>query len=224
MDPMELFEEAEDALISGRSGRFEGRPTRGRVIMEMPALRAPARRAVDARPPRRSPRSRLGRHHRAARGQGAAARAGVLVLRTRSQASTLSGLPHGLIVLAGPPGTGKTTIPAGWRRWRRGRSAEGATTLVEIDPHAFPSEMLGESQRAVSRLFTETLPEMPLAVRTVVLVDEVESFAVRRTTASFETNPVDVHRATDAVLAGVDEIAESLPRCSSSRPPTSPGR
>jgi AAA+ superfamily predicted ATPase len=44
-----------------------------------------------------------------------------------------------------------------------------------------------------------------------VLIDEVESFAVRRTSASFETNPVDVHRATDAVMLGVDEIARKLP-------------
>ena len=35
-----------------------------------------------------------------------------------------------------------------------------------------------------------------------MLIDEVESFAVRRSLASFETNPVDVQRATDAVLAG----------------------
>jgi len=46
---------------------------------------------------------------------------------------------------------------------------------------------------------------------TVVLIDEVESFAVRRTSASFETNPVDVHRATDAVMLGIDEIARKLP-------------
>jgi len=45
----------------------------------------------------------------------------------------------------------------------------------------------------------------------VVLIDEVESFAVRRTSASFETNPVDVHRATDAVMLGIDEIAKKLP-------------
>jgi AAA+ superfamily predicted ATPase len=34
---------------------------------------------------------------------------------------------------------------------------------------------------------------------------------VRRTSASFETNPVDVHRATDAVMLGIDEIARRLP-------------
>jgi AAA+ superfamily predicted ATPase len=46
---------------------------------------------------------------------------------------------------------------------------------------------------------------------TVVLIDEVESFAVRRSTASFDANPVDVHRATDAVLLGIDEVAKNLP-------------
>jgi AAA+ superfamily predicted ATPase len=72
--------------------------------------------------------------------------------------------------------------------------------------------MLGESQRNIMRLLQDTIPE--IAARrphTVVLIDEVESFAVRRTSASFETNPVDVHRATDAVMLGVDAIAKSLP-------------
>jgi AAA+ superfamily predicted ATPase len=89
---------------------------------------------------------------------------------------------------------------------------KGATVLLEINPHAFPSDMLGESQRNVTRLLTETIPE--IAARrpfTVVLIDEVESFAVRRSSASFEANPVDVHRATDAVLLGIDEVAKSLP-------------
>jgi AAA+ superfamily predicted ATPase len=72
--------------------------------------------------------------------------------------------------------------------------------------------MLGESQRNVTRLLTDTIPE--IAQRrpfTVVLIDEVESFAVRRSAASFEANPVDVHRATDAVLMGIDAIAKKLP-------------
>jgi AAA+ superfamily predicted ATPase len=72
--------------------------------------------------------------------------------------------------------------------------------------------MLGESQRNVTRLLAETIPE--IAARrpfTVVLIDEVESFAVSRSSASFEANPVDVHRATDAVLLGIDEIAKKLP-------------
>src|SRR5712692_7299658 len=137
----------------------------------------------------------------------------LLVLQHGRRLSMLSGLPHGLIVLAGPPGTGKTTMGRGLAQVAAlALAREGATTLVEINPHAFPSDMLGESQRNVTRLLAETIPE--IAARrpfTVVLIDEVESFAVRRSAASFEANPVDVHRATDAVLLGVDEIASKLP-------------
>src|ERR1044071_312558 len=137
----------------------------------------------------------------------------LLQLRHGPRLSTLAGLPHGLIVLAGPPGTGKTTLGRGLAQVAAlALAKEGATTLVEINPHAFPSDMLGESQRNIMRLLQDTIPE--LAARrphTVVLIDEVESFAVRRTSASFETNPVDVHRATDAVMLGIDEIAKNLP-------------
>ena len=137
----------------------------------------------------------------------------LLVLQHGRKLSMLSGLPHGLIVLAGPPGTGKTTMARGLAQVAAlALAREGATTLVEINPHAFPSDMLGESQRNVTRLLAETVPE--IAARrpfTVVLIDEVESFAVSRSAASFEANPVDVHRATDAVLLGIDEIAKKLP-------------
>lgn len=137
----------------------------------------------------------------------------VLVLRHGRALQSLSGPPHGLVVLAGPPGTGKTTLCQGLAQAAAMAVANrGATTFVEVDPHDFPSEMLGESQRGVRRLFAETLPE--LAARrphTVVLVDEVEALAVRRSTASFETNPVDVHRATDAVLSGLDALRATCP-------------
>lgn len=137
----------------------------------------------------------------------------LLVLRQGRLLSNLSGAPHGLIVIAGPPGTGKTTLAQGLAQAAALRMApRGATTLVEVDPHAFPSELLGESQRAVSKLFLDTLPE--LAARRphmVVLIDEVEALAVRRSSASFETNPVDVHRATDAVLAGLDQLRARCP-------------
>src|SRR4029450_9615031 len=137
----------------------------------------------------------------------------LLVLQHGRKLSMLSGLPHGLIVLAGPPGTGRTTMGRGLAQVAAPAPArQGPTTPLEINPHAFPSDMLGESQRNVTRLLTETVPE--IAARrpfTVVLLDEVESFAVSRSSASFEANPVDVHRATDAVLLGIDEIARKLP-------------
>ncbi|HET7704311.1 MAG TPA: AAA family ATPase [Candidatus Limnocylindrales bacterium] len=133
-------------------------------------------------------------------------------LRHRGRISQV-GLPiHGLVVLSGPPGTGKTTL-AGGLAHKAAETLEGGSLLfVDIDPHAFPSQMLGESQRAVARLFERTLPD--LASRghpMIVLLDEVEALAVSRSRASLETNPVDVHRATDAVLSGIDRVARAWP-------------
>lgn len=131
----------------------------------------------------------------------------------REQLSSV-GLPaHGLALIAGPPGTGKTTLAHGLANQvakevvQRGISDR--VVFVVVDPHALPSEMLGGSQRATAALFERGIPDIaddghPV----VVLLDEVEALAVNRRTASGSTNPVDVHRATAAVLTGIDRVAE----------------
>lgn len=140
----------------------------------------------------------------------------VFCLARRSTLSTV-GLPvHGLALLAGLPGTGKTTLAYGLANQVARQLAEHGVAerslFAVVDPHAFPSEFLGESQRATARLFNESLPEVASnGLPVIVLLDEVEALAVNRSRASFGTNPVDVHRATDAVLTGIDLVSAKYP-------------
>lgn len=133
-------------------------------------------------------------------------------LRHRGRLSAVAMPVHGLVILSGPPGTGKTTLAGGLAN-RAAQELGEPILFVDINPHAFPSQLLGESQRSVARLFERTLPDLAArGVPTVVLLDEVEAMAVSRTGASLDTNPVDVHRATEAVLSGVDFVARTCPR------------
>ncbi len=103
--------------------------------------------------------------------------------RPASAAASEVGLPvHGLVVLAGPPGTGKTTLAGGLADQAAEILDGGPLLFVDINPHAFPSQLLGESQRSVARLFerTDPGPRRGAATRSVVLLDEVEALAVNR--------------------------------------------
>lgn len=113
---------------------------------------------------------------------------------------------HGLIILAGPPGTGKTTLARGLASKVAAMLKGETATFLQVDPHALASAALGKSQQQVTTLFQRTIPEAGLRGPAVVLLDEVETLAADRRRMSLEANPVDVHRATDAVLAGLDQL------------------
>ncbi len=113
---------------------------------------------------------------------------------------------HGLILLTGAPGTGKTTLARGLANQIAHQLSGTKTTYVEIDPHALMSSAHGRSQQAVAKLFEQTIPEMAMHGAAIVLLDEVETLAVSRHQLSLEANPIDVHRATDAALAGMDRL------------------
>ena len=117
---------------------------------------------------------------------------------------------HGLIVLVGPPGTGKTTLAKGMAS-KAAEVLSREVKFIEANPHALTSSSLGKSQREVMKFFQETIAEHAANDPVIVLLDEVETLAADRKQLSLEANPIDVHRATDAVLASLDFLAQQFP-------------
>jgi AAA+ superfamily predicted ATPase len=118
---------------------------------------------------------------------------------------------HGIILLVGPPGTGKTSLARGLAS-RTAASLTTPLTFIEVDPHALASAAHGKTQQAVSHLLGTVIAEQSLSGPCIVLLDEVETLAADRRKMSMEANPVDVHRATDAVLTQLDQLAAEHPQ------------
>lgn len=118
---------------------------------------------------------------------------------------------HGAILLVGPPGTGKTSLAKGLAHQVANLFSGAGFRLLEVEPHTLTSSAMGKTQRAVSELFSQSIAEAAAQGPTIVLLDEVETLAADRSKMSLDANPVDIHRATDAVLVQLDLLAEQHP-------------
>ena len=137
--------------------------------------------------------------------QGAA----TMLLRRKVAAAALP--LHGIILLAGPPGTGKTTLARGLSSRVAAGLDNSPVAYIEVDPHELASASLGRSQQAVNELFTTTISDVVDNWVTIVLFDEVETLVTDRAGLSRQANPIDVHRACDAALTNLDRLAARHP-------------
>nr|CAD7257372.1 unnamed protein product [Timema shepardi] len=113
-----------------------------------------------------------------------------------------------VVLLHGPPGTGKTTLCKALAHKLAIRMADrySAGAFLEINTHSLFSKWFSESGKLVTQMFTlirETIARNR-DVLTCILIDEVESLTHIRQAS--ESEPSDAIRVVNAVLTQIDQI------------------
>ncbi|GAQ79558.1 AAA-type ATPase [Klebsormidium nitens] len=114
-----------------------------------------------------------------------------------------------VVLLHGPPGTGKTSLCKGLAQKLsiRFRDRYPQAQLVEVNAHSLFSKWFSESGKLVTKLFQkiqELVEEEGSLV--FVLIDEVESLTAARQAALSGSEPSDSIRVVNALLTQIDAL------------------
>ncbi|CAN0350920.1 unnamed protein product [Ectocarpus sp. 6 AP-2014] len=116
-----------------------------------------------------------------------------------------------VVLLHGPPGTGKTSLCKALAHKLSIRLGDRYSTgqLLEINAHSLFSKWFSESGKLVQRLFEHILELADDEDSLVcVLVDEVESLTAARSASMGGNEPSDAVRVVNAVLTQIDNLRE----------------
>ncbi|KAG9243387.1 P-loop containing nucleoside triphosphate hydrolase protein [Calycina marina] len=133
------------------------------------------------------------------------------ILRFSKRVSQKRAAMNPLILLHGPPGTGKTTLCQGLAQKVaiRLKDTYKVSRLIQIRTATLLSKFYSESAKQVDKIFTtiERMCDDDHEQFICVLIDEVESIASSRE-ASMHGEAQDSLRATNSLLTGLDRVGK----------------
>lgn len=117
---------------------------------------------------------------------------------------------HGVVLLTGPPGTGKTSLAKGAAN-ELAKRTDKEVVFKQIEVQHLFSGSLGDTPKLVENAFQQVIeparnPEND--TYQVLLLDEVESLFSSRSMLSGDTDPMDAVRAVNTALEAIDELSE----------------